>query len=121
MDNKFKYDVKDRYTIEARGNILVCIGHTSWNDGPYKLELRKWVVKGDEVVPQKGVTISHEGADKLTETLVKMGYGDTAKLAVALTKREDYMMPTTNVGDEVDDEIDSDMYSAGDLLKSISE
>ena len=49
-----------------------------------------------------------------------MGYGDTAKLAVALTKREDYMMPTTNVGDEEDDEIDSDMYSAGDLLKSIS-
>ena len=49
-----------------------------------------------------------------------MGYGDTAKLAVALTKREDYMMSTTNVGDEEDDEIDSDMYSAGDLLKSIS-
>ena len=119
MDNQFSYDVKDRYTIEARGNILVCIGHTSWNDGPYKLELRKWVVKGDEVVPQKGVTMTHEGADKLAEILIKMGYGDTAKLAAMLTKREDYMMATTNVGDEVD-EIDTDMYSAGDLLKSIS-
>ena len=105
MDNQFKYDVKDRYTIEARGSILVCIGHTSWNDGPYKLELRKWVVRGDEVLPQKGITVSHEGADKLAD---------------ALTKREDYMMDTLNVGDEEDDEIDSDMYSAGDLLKSIS-
>ena len=120
MDNQFKYDVKDRYTIEARGSILVCVGHTSWNDGPYKLELRKWVVRGDEVLPQKGITVSHEGADKLAETLIKMGYGDTAKLAVALTKREDYMMDTLNVGDEEDDEIESDMYSAGDLLKSIS-
>ena len=90
MDNQFKYDVKDRYTIETRGSILVCIGHTSWNDGPYKLELRKWVVRGDEVLPQKGITLSHKGADNLTESLVKMGYGNTEKIMALLSERDDY-------------------------------
>ena len=119
MDNKFKYDVKDRYTIEARGNILVCIGHTSWNDGPYKLELRKWVVRGDEVLPQKGITLSHKGADNLTESLVKMGYGNTEKIMALLSKRDDYNRESAVTEESSNEE--TDMYSAGDLLKSISE
>lgn len=122
MATEFSYDVKDRMTIESKGNFVTCLGNVSWNGGPHKLELRRWIIKGDEVVPQRGVTFStEEGPHNLTEALVKMGYGNTAKLAVMLTEREDYASSTANVGEE-EAEIDTsnDMYSIGDLLNSIS-
>ena len=121
MAKKFTYNVKNRITIESTDNFITCLGTVSWNNNPYKLELRRWIVNGDNVVPQKGVTLNtEEGANRLTEVLVKMGYGDTAKLAVMLSQRDEYEMATANVGDQDAEIEDTDLFTIGDILNTIS-
>lgn len=98
--------------VDSKGSMIVRVGKVSWNDNPSKLEIRKWQLKDEELIPNKGVTfLTEEGPNNLTNELVARGYGDTKTILESLKQREDY---TESIESD-----DSDMLDKNDLLKSI--
>lgn len=111
------------FIIEESGNSSVNLRKVSWNGRPAKLDLRKWSYADGQERALKGVTMSDEGADELTGVLVEQGYGNTKRIAKALTKREEYDEVMKHIDDVEEDMNDDseDYYDPSELLGSIYE
>jgi hypothetical protein len=84
--------------IEEKGNTCLALKKIAWNGAQPRLDLRKWFIdsEGNDVMG-KGVSLSDEAANTLTETLVEDGYGDTNKIMECLRTREDFTRAVAKV------------------------
>lgn len=106
------YNVEDgsKHLIDQKGNSIIQLTKISWNNGPYKMDLRKWAFKGETLVPQKGFSfLTENGPHSLAEILVDIGYGDTEKLQSSLNKRKT----------KVETKNDTNTYKRNKLLEVI--
>lgn len=94
-----EFEIKDEDIYEnvfdSNGSQILAMRNVSWNGNEPKLELRKWIVKGDdeEDVPLKGFSfLTDFGPHNLAEMLVKNGYGDWEVLRRYLYEREDSLV-----------------------------
>ena len=88
------YDIKQdgiNEVIDENGNMIMMLREVAWQGKQHKLELRKWLLDTDGETPMRGVTfMSEKGPHNLTETMVRLGYGETTKLLKELSNREDF-------------------------------
>ena len=91
-NGEFSYEVQKEFDfiIEESGNNSINLRKISWNGRPYKLDLRKYSYKDGKESMLKGISISDEGANELTEVLIENGYGDTKRIIKALRTRENF-------------------------------
>lgn len=78
--------------IDTKGNQVMLLRKIAWGDSETeRLELRRWVVDMKDEKPLKGVTfLTENGPEVLTNTLIKLGYGNTKEILKTLSEREDF-------------------------------
>ena len=112
------------FIIEESGNSSLNLRKIGWNGREPKLDLRKWSYQDGQERAMKGVTMSDEGADELTGVLVEQGYGNTKRIAKALSMRDgyDYIMKHIDEPDEdSNDDESEEYYDPSELLGAICE
>lgn len=123
-NKEFTMEVKEGfdYIIEESGNSSLNLRKVSWNGRDFKLDLRKWNYQDGQERAMKGVTLSDDGADELSAVLVEQGYGNTKRIAKALTQREDYdeVMKHLNDVEEETDDGSEEYYDPSELLGSVT-
>lgn len=105
-DDNFSYEINKEYDyiIEEAANTTVCLRKISWSGRPEKIDIRKYSYSDGEEKMMKGISLSDEGANELTNILASTGYGDTKKLTKAIKEREDYYEGCEN---DIDSEVDN--------------
>ena len=43
----------------------------SWNNGPLQLDLRRWLLKGDDLQPCRGVTLTDDEAERFARAIIE--------------------------------------------------
>jgi len=121
-DNDFKYEIVDGFDfiIQESGNSSVNLRKISWNDRPFKIDLRKYSYKDGQEQMMKGVSISEEGANELTGVLVENGYGDTKRIAAALRNRDNFKEEMLNEDYIDEDDGSEEFYDPKQLLGELS-
>ena len=111
------------FIIEESGNSSLNLRKIGWNGREPKLDIRKWAYQDGQERAMKGVTLTDDGADELTGVLVEQGYGDTKRIAKAITKREDYNDVMEHLDDVEEEYNDSseEYYDPSELLGSMYE
>jgi len=122
-DNDFKYEIVDGFDfiIQESGNSSVNLRKISWNDRPFKIDLRKYSYKDGQEQMMKGVSISEEGANELTGVLVENGYGDTKRIAAALRNRDNFKEEMLNEDYVDEDDGSEEFYDPKQLLGELSD
>ena len=120
-DNKeFTMDIQEGFDfiIEESGNSSINLRKISWNGRDHKLDLRKWNYQDGKERAMKGVTLTDEGADELSGVLVEQGYGDTKRIAKAISKREEYndVMQHLNDKEKIIDDGSEEYYDPAEIL-----
>lgn len=106
--------VGDQYIIENSGSSLTSFAKVSWFEKPAKYEIRKWSIIGDSMVPGKGVSFKNKASvDRLAETLVELGFGNTEIINQHIASREDY------AAEESTEEEKEKTYSSQEVLDNI--
>ena len=95
MDKKnITYDVKKDgidEIIEETKNATMMLREVAWNGRDYHLELRKWIISGEELKPLRGISFSTEdGPNNLVDVMTDLGFGHTKKMLNSLKDREDF-------------------------------
>lgn len=98
-EDKYRYTVGDiDELVDERGNSAIMLRKLAWGDGKEKLEIRKWIVDIDSERANKGVTfLTEEGPHNLTNTMVRLGFGNTEEIITELSKRDDFNEALVNV------------------------
>ena len=116
MDKKnITYDVKKDgidEIIEETKNATMMLREVAWNGRDYHLELRKWIISGEELKPLRGISFSTEdGPNNLVDVMTDLGFGHTDEILENISKREDFPTAVKKVLgkgiSEVVDEYDS--------------
>ena len=118
-EREITFDVDEEfgdYIIDESGNQSLNLRKISWNGRPFKLDLRKYSYSDGGERMLKGVTISEEGADELTGTLVEKGYGDTTRIIKAIRGREDFDESLLDKNIPIEDDGSEDFYDPKQLL-----
>lgn len=85
-----------------RGNSYIGIRKIRWTpDADFKIDLRRYVtrVDGDEY-PSKGISMDDDVADKVTEGMVDLGYGNTGNILNSLSNRDDFKEGLDNIASD---------------------
>jgi hypothetical protein len=119
-DDNFSYEINKEYDyiIEEAANTTICLRKISWGGRPEKIDIRKYSYSDGEEKMMKGVSLSDEGANELTNILAFTGYGDTKKLAKAIKSREDYYDGCENDIEEESEEVSEGEYYDPKMLIS---
>lgn len=96
------------FIIEEGANTSINVRKVSWNGRPPKIDIRKWAYQDGQERAMKGVSLTDEGTNELSNVLVEQGYGDTKRIIAAIKQRKDYdnsinQSPQTNEHEEEDD------------------
>ena len=79
MDKKnITYDVKKDgidEIIEETKNATMMLREVAWNGRDYHLELRKWIISGEELKPLRGIAFSTEEHYSINRTYSAKGAG----------------------------------------------
>ena len=117
---KYKIDESLNDIFHEQGNTYFALRKISWGDSDnYKVDIRKYYSSADgEETMSKGVSLSDEAANSLTESLVKNGYGNTKEMLKMLVQRENYDIKdiTEEKINEIIESKDEEYYSAEDLF-----
>lgn len=111
---------------DSTGGTTVIVRKISWFGGESKVDIRKWYNHNlANETPGHGVALDTNGADILTEALVRAGYGHKEELERLLTTRVE-IDREVETDDDIELEKDSvldkevkstdEFYSAKDLL-----
>lgn len=119
-NKEFTMDIMEGfdYIIEESGNSSLNLRKVSWNGREPKLDLRKWSYQDGKERAMRGVTLSDDGADELSAVLIEQGYGNTKRIAKAISKRDEYAEVIKHL-DDVEEEIDDgseEYYDPSELL-----
>lgn len=110
------------YIIEEGQNTSINLRRINWNGRGSKLDLRKWVYNGGSERAMKGISLSEEGADILTNTLVRLGYGSTRDIITNIKNRDDFDQSLLNSKEQsqyIDDGTE-EYYDPSELLGDIN-
>lgn len=118
--DNFKYEIAEGfdYIIEEGSNTSINVRKISWNDRPFKLDIRKYSYKDGEENMMKGVSLKEEGANTLAEVLVSTGYGNTRNIIKALRDRDDFDESLLDKSVEIIDDDEEEYYDPKELLYS---
>ena len=118
--DNFKYEIAEGfdYIIEEGSNTSINIRKISWNDRPFKLDIRKYSYKDGEENMMKGISFKEESGDTLTEVLVSNGYGNTRNIIKALRDRDDFDESLLDKSVEIIDDDEEEYYDPKELLYS---
>lgn len=78
--------------VHEKGNKYVAMRAIKWTPtSEYKVDIRNYALNsdGDEVM-LKGISLSDDAADNLTNELIRAGYGNTREIKEMIEAREDY-------------------------------
>lgn len=114
----FQYEVLEGFDfiIEESGNSSVNLRKISWNGRPHKLDIRKYAYKDGQEQMMKGISLTDDGANELTNVMVEQGYGDTKRIIKALRQREDFNESMLDKDAAIEDGDDEDYYDPKQLL-----
>jgi len=116
MADKITMDIDKEfgdYVLEEGDNTSINLRKVSWNGRSSKLDIRKWFYDPDNNErAMKGVTLSEEGGDELTNVLVDKGYGDTNRIYNSIKTRDDFNSATEDNSEEDGEEY----YDPSELL-----
>ena len=105
------------FILEEGGNTSINLRMVSWNDGAYKLDIRKYSYENGREIYKKGIRLNDKGGHELATRLVEKGYGDTFRLFDTVRHRNDWsddmLDPNYQPPDAVDEE---DFYDPAELL-----
>ena len=118
--DNFSYEIDKNfdYVISEGANTSIILRRISWNGNPFKVDLRKYRYKDGKEIMDKGISLSDEAADTLTETLAENGYGNTKKILRGIKNRKDYIEALDTI-DDVDSFYDTgeeEYYDPSELL-----
>lgn len=118
---KFSYNVDEEFgdhILEETGNGSTNLRRISWNGRPHKLDIRKYSYKDGEERMMKGVSLSDEAANQLTNTLVDKGFGDTRSIISSIKNRKDFNESMLDAEPNVDqsDDYEEEYYDPKMLL-----
>lgn len=106
------------FIIEEGQNTSINLRKISWNGRPAKLDIRKWSYTENGERAMKGIGLTDDGANELTNILVEQGYGDTRRLVEALKSRGsepiDIELPPEETAE--DDDSEEYYYDPSELL-----
>lgn len=106
------------FVLEEGQNSSINLRKISWNGRPEKIDIRKYTfdANGQEKM-LKGISLSDEATDELTNALVDNGYGDTKKIQRAISGRRDYSDSMDDSDDDFsDDDSEEGYYDPSELL-----
>lgn len=119
-DKEFSMEIEDNFDfiLEEGQNTSINLRRISWNGRPSKIDIRKWVYNDGAERAMKGVSLSDEGADELTNVLIEQGFGNTKRIIKAIKAREDYDGSISgNVTEEIaEDDGSEEYYDPSELL-----
>lgn len=116
----FQFEIQEGFDfiLEESGNGSTNLRKISWNGRPYKLDIRKYSYTDGQEHMMKGVSLTDDGANELTDVLVEQGYGNTKRIIKALRERDDFddslLDKAIPIVDEDDEE---DYYDPKQLLE----
>jgi hypothetical protein len=100
-DKKFEYHVDkscDR-VFDEKGSTFLAMRRVAWGvsqdeepeDGKAKLELRRWHIRDNGEMPDKGFTfLTEDGPHELVKALTEEGYGNTKEILNIIKDRDDF-------------------------------
>lgn len=115
----FQFEIQEGFDfiLEESGNGSTNLRKISWNGRPHKLDIRKYSYTDGQEHMMKGVSLTDDGANELTDVLVEQGYGNTKRIIKALRERDDFddslLDKAVPIVDEDDEE---DYYDPKQLL-----
>lgn len=119
-DKEFSMEIEDNFDfiLEEGQNTSINLRRISWNGRPSKIDIRKWVYNDGAERAMKGVSLSDEGADELTNVLIEQGFGNTKRIIKAIKAREDYDGSISgNVTEDIaEDDGSEEYYDPSELL-----
>lgn len=119
-DKEFSMEIEDNFDfiLEEGQNTSINLRRISWNGRPSKIDIRKWVYNDGTERAMKGVSLSDEGADELTNVLIEQGFGNTKRIIKAIKAREDYDGSISgNITEEIaEDDGSEEYYDPSELL-----
>ena len=117
-DFNYEIDKNFDHIIDEGANTSIILRRISWNGNPFKVDLRKYRYEDGKEIMGKGVSLTDEAADTLTETLAENGYGNTKKILKGIKDREDYIesLNTIDEPDNFSDNGEEEYYDPQELL-----
>lgn len=108
------------FIIGEYGNSSLNLRRVGWNGRDPKLDLRKWNYTEDGERAMKGVTMTDDEGSELAGVLVEQGFGNTKRIARAISKRDDYEEAMDHLDDEevMEDDGSEEYYDPSELLGS---
>lgn len=108
------------FIIGEYGNSSLNLRRVGWNGRDPKLDLRKWNYTEDGERAMKGVTMTDDEGSELAGVLVEQGFGNTKRIARAISKRDDYEEAMAHLDDEevMEDDGSEEYYDPSELLGS---
>lgn len=105
QDLIYEYDensVNEVIETVQGGNSYIALRKVRWSpNGDFKYDLRRYFMKSDGIeMTGKGISLTDEGIENLTATLVDKGFGDTELLVGSLYHREDFMESLARVTED---------------------
>ena len=121
-DFQYEVDPEFDHIIEETGNQSINLRKISWNGRPFKLDLRKYAYNNGEERMLKGISLSDDGANNLTNVLVESGYGNTRSIIKSIRNRDDFdeSLLDKNIPIE-DDDSTEEYYDPKQLLGGFME
>lgn len=101
----FKYEITEFIAPlkeSDKHDWVKAVARISWNEGPANLDIRNINMTQERI--GKGISITDEEADKLTEILLDEGFGSIEKLEEALEKRKCFSLSLVGVNTCFSDE-----------------
>jgi hypothetical protein len=121
MSKEFTMEVAPGFDfiIEEGQNTSINLRKVGWNGREPKLDIRKWSYQDGQERAMKGIALSDDAANELTNVLVEQGYGDTKRILKGLRTRENYKLALDTIDDpdaEGEDDGSEDYYDPAELL-----
>ena len=116
---EIKYEIEEGFDhiISEGGNSSINVRRISWNDHPYKLDIRRYSYKDGKESMLKGISLDDEAAGNLAVVLIENGYGETKDLLNAISKRSDFKdVLKTQIDNSNDDNEEEEYYDPNELL-----
>lgn len=98
------------FIIEEGANTSINLRKISWGGRDPKLDIRKWSYQDGQERAMKGVGLTNEGANELSNVLVEQGYGDTKRIINAIKQRQDYDGSINSIETDEDNDDGSEEY-----------
>lgn len=121
-DENFKWE-KDPdfdFVLSEGSNNAICLRKISWNDRPFKIDIRKYTYQDNEEHMGKGISLEDDAVDNLVEILSSNGYGSTINILKGIKDREDFEEAYQHMNDPentyVEDGELKDYYDPNELL-----